>query len=181
MAVEQSSMTSGAGIEQFGQLLAKCQRPVFLYAMSLLHNAADAEEVLQETNVVLWQKFEQYRPGTDFVRWAYGIAYYEVLKVREKQSRRHRLFSDDFFARLAVEAQEPSELLEARRQALTGCLQKLAERDRTLILHRYQPSATTRSLAETLGRSLQGTRKSLHRIRSMLLHCVQRTLSREGC
>ena len=149
--------------------------------MSLLHHAADAEEVLQETNVVLWRKFEQYQPGTDFVRWACSVAHYEVLKLRERQSREKRLLlSDEFIATLTIESQKSLDELEERRQALAHCLKKLSQTDRELILRRYQPSATTHAVAKALGRSVQGTRKALHRIRTALLGCTRRTLAREG-
>ncbi len=167
-----------AKVERFAALLATCQRKVFLYAMGLVHNSADAEEVLQETNLVLWRKFDQYESGTDFAHWACRIAYYEVLKLREKKAREERLFSNEFIEALAVEAQRSLEASDTRREALSGCLDKLREKDRRLLMQRYQPSATTRSVAESLGRSVQGTRKSLHRIRMTLLGCIQRALAR---
>jgi RNA polymerase sigma-70 factor (ECF subfamily) len=144
----------------------------------LLHNAADAEEVLQETNLVLWRKFDQFQPGTEFDRWACRIAYYETLKFREK-TKKERFFSNDFIETLATETEASLEPLDRRRDALTGCLGKLKERDRQLILSRYQSRATTRGIAEALGRSVQGTRKSLHRIRTLLLACIERTLAAE--
>jgi RNA polymerase sigma-70 factor (ECF subfamily) len=72
----------------FAALLASCQRPVFLYATSLLRNTAAAEEALQQTRVVLWQKFDRYQPGTDFVRFACGVARNEALKIRAKRPAR---------------------------------------------------------------------------------------------
>ncbi len=171
--------TGGPKVERFAQLLAKCQRRVFLYALGLVHSAADAEEVLQQTNLVLWRKFDRYEPGTDFGRWACRIAYYEVLKFRERRGREERLFSSDFVERLAVESESAMGVWDARREALVRCLKKLTERDRQLVLGRYQENATTRSVAEALGRSIQGTRKSLHRIRMALLACIERTLAAE--
>ncbi len=168
---------SNAKVEQFAALLATCQRKVFLFVMGLLHHPADAEEVLQETNLVLWRKFDQYEQGTDFVAWACRIARFEVLKLREKKGRQERLFSSEFIEALAAEAENTLNQVDARREALAGCLQKLAERDRQLLMDRYRPGATTRSVAEALGRSVQGTRKSLHRIRTTLLECIQRTLA----
>lgn len=170
---------SGAKVEQFAKLLATCQRRVFLYAVRLLHNGADAEEVLQETNLVLWRKFDQFEPGTDFVRWACRVAHFEVLKLREKRPSRERLFSSDFVEAIAAESETSMDPLDDRREALTQCLQKLREGDRKLVLARYQPKATTRAVAESLQRSVQGTRKSLHRIRNTLLVCIQRTLTAE--
>lgn len=171
--------TGGPKVERFAQLLARCQRRVFLYALGLVHSAADAEEVLQQTNLVLWRKFDQYQPGTDFGRWACRIAYYEVLKFRERRAREERLFSNDFVETLAVESASAMDLWDARRDALAGCLKKLTERDRELVLRRYQENATTRGVAEALGRSIQGARKSLHRIRMALLACIERTLAAE--
>jgi RNA polymerase sigma-70 factor, ECF subfamily len=166
-------------IEAFTQLLATCQRRVFLYALSLLHNAADAEEVLQETNLVLWRKFDQYLPGTDFGRWACRIAQIEVLRFREKRSQAQRLFSQQFIEGLVEVAEQSLDQADDRRSALAHCLGKLRESDRALIARRYQPSATTESVAQAFGRSVQGTRKTLHRIRAALLECIERTLARE--
>jgi RNA polymerase sigma-70 factor (ECF subfamily) len=166
--------------EDFAALLPTCRKPVFLYAMSLLHNVADAEEALQETEVVLWRKFEQYQPGTDFVRWACGVAHFEAMKIRTSRAREARIFSDGFLEMLAAESQASSDFLEARREALARCLTKLSEGDRQLVLSRYESGATTRTVAAALGRSVQGTRKALHRIRKALLACVRRTLAKEG-
>jgi len=171
--------SAGSRAERFVRLLATCQRRVFLYALGLVHNAADAEEILQETNLVLWRKFDQYEPGTDFASWACRIAYFEVLKFRERQARQQRLFTSEFIESLAVDSQESLDDLDARRDALAACLEKLRNNDRQLVLRRYQERATTRGVAEALGRSVQGTRKSLHRIRMTLLACIERTLAAE--
>lgn len=167
-------------MEQFAQLLATCQRRTFLYLLGLLHSAADAEEVLQETNLILWRKFDQFQPGTCFDRWACRIAYFEAMKFRERKAQSDHLFSTEFVESLAAEAEKTWDLLDARRDALAHCLEKLKEKDRELVLHRYQEQATTRGVAETLGRGMQGTRKALHRIRAALLACIERTLAREG-
>lgn len=166
-------------VERFAQLLATCQRRVFLYALGFVYNATDAEEVLQETNLVLWRKFDQFKQGTDFGSWACRIAYYEVLKFRERRAREERIFSNEFIEAMATTVEDSMDLAESRRDALAKCLAKLTEPDRQLVTCRYQASATTRSVAETLGRSVQGTRKSLHRIRMTLLACIQRTLAAE--
>lgn len=166
-------------MDRFVQLLATCQRPVFLYALSLAHNPSDAEEILQETNLVLWRKFDQYEPGTDFIRWACRIAYFEVLKARQRRAGTEKYFSNEFIETLAVEADGMVDRLDSRRHALARCMNKLSERDRQLVTRRYQPGATTRSVADAVGRSVQGTRKALHRIRMALLGCIERTMAME--
>lgn len=176
--MEQRQDPSDPKVERFAQLLARCQRRVFLYLLGLLHNTADAEEALQETNLVLWRKFDEFEPGTHFDRWACRIAYFEAMKFREKKVP-ERLFSNEFVDALAVQADDQWLSVDDRRQALVRCLEKLSERDRRLITERYQQGGTTRGVASLLGRSLQGARKSLHRIRTALLGCIERTLAAE--
>ena len=71
--------------EEFMALYSGHQRRLYLYVMTLLPASVDAEDVLQETNLVLWRKFDQYLPGTNFFAWACQITRYEVLKYRERQ------------------------------------------------------------------------------------------------
>jgi len=166
-------------VEKFLELLAGCQRSVFVYAMSLLHDANDAEEVLQETNLVLWRKYDQYKPGTDFNAWACRIAHFEVMRIRQRRNREERLLSDNLLEMLATEYGRSTDVIEERRAALSRCLEKLRVEDRELVLQRYQPEGSTRRVAEALGRSVQGTRKSLRRIRRTLEKCVQRRVATE--
>jgi RNA polymerase sigma-70 factor (ECF subfamily) len=169
----------GSKVERFAQLLATCQRRVFLYLLGILHNPTDAEEALQETNLVLWRKFDEYQPGTNFDRWACRIGHFEAMKLREKRARAEQFFGNDFVELLAAEADRSLEVVEARHSALQRCLGKLSEQDRQLVQHRYREKATTQSAAEALGRSVQGTRRALHRIRMALLACIERTLATE--
>jgi len=178
--VEETTTSSQAErLEQFALSLAGCQRALFLYALGLLHNTADVEDVLQETNLVLWRKFDQYEPGTDFGKWARRVARYEVLKFREKRPRAERLFSNDFIEGLAVVAERGASLLDSRREALAECLGKLSESDRHLVSLRYEEHGKTAAVADALSRSTQAVRKSIHRIRAALLGCIERTLAAE--
>lgn len=175
----ETNKTQRDRMEQFARLLGSCQRQVFLFALGMLHNTADAEEVLQETNLVLWRKFDQYEPGTDFSKWARQIAYFEVLKFRERRRPNEIVLAAETVELLAAESQRQADLADMRRAALENCLQKLRDEDRRLLMLRYQEAGTTGQAAKLLGRSVQGVRKSLHRIRLALLGCVERTMAAE--
>jgi RNA polymerase sigma-70 factor (ECF subfamily) len=63
----------------FATLITASQRKLYAYIHSLLDNSAAAWDVLQETNVVLWQKQAEFRPGTKFDAWAFTVARFQVM------------------------------------------------------------------------------------------------------
>lgn len=162
--------------DEFVQLFTQNQRRLYLFALSQIPNPTEAEEVLQNTNLVIWSKYQQFRLGTNFFAWACQIARFEVLKYRERHYREKVSFSDEFVQWVADEAETESDSLEIRRNALNQCLNKLRSRDRELIQMRYAPGESGKSVAEFLGRPSNSVYQSLSRIRRTLTECVNRRL-----
>ena len=163
--------------DEFVQLFTRHQRRLYLFILSQLAGTQDAEEVLQETNLVIWAKYHQFDITTNFFAWAAQIATYEVLKFRQRRQREKLRFSDEFVQTVAAEVLERSDELELRRKALEQCLQKLRSGDRALIQRRYQPGERGKHVAEDLGRPANSVYQSLGRIRRSLLECINRTLA----
>lgn len=155
------------------------QRQIYAYIRTLLVNPADADDVWQNTNLVLWKKFDTYEQGTNFRAWAYRIAHFEVLNHRAKAGRSGPQFSEGFLDQIAGEVEKQSDQLEARLGALRVCLGTLSERDRDLIERRYEKDATGDSVADAVGRSRRAVYKSVTRIRRSLLDCVRARLQEE--
>jgi RNA polymerase sigma-70 factor, ECF subfamily len=168
--------------EQFASLLTRNQRRLYLFILALLPNPVDAEELLQETSIVLWRKFDQFQSGTDFLAWACQVARYEVLKFYQRRQRApawHQI-PDDVLHELAKSSLQCLDEFEARRAALAGCLERLSRRDRDLIERRWRPGATIGQIAAELGRPLWGLYKVYQRIHRDLFDCIERTLVRES-
>ncbi len=164
---------------EFVQLFTHHQRRLFLYILSQIANPVEAEEVLQETNVVIWRKYSRFEPGTNFLAWVSQIANFEVMKYRTRRRREKLVFSDDFLQAVAQTSLERSEELESRRAALAECLKKLRPKDRELIQQRYAPGERGIHLAEQIGRPVNSVYQSLGRIRRALLECIERRMMRE--
>ena len=165
---------------EFIQLFTRVQRSVFLYILSLVPRPVDAEEILQETNLVIWTKSQQFQPGTNFRAWACQIAYFEVLKYRERKQREKLHFNPELMELIAAESLQQAELMDRRRQALADCLLKLRESDRALIQTRYSPDGEGPGIADRLGRPINSIYQSLSRIRKTLLECINRRLAAEA-
>jgi RNA polymerase sigma-70 factor (ECF subfamily) len=166
--------------DEFVQLFTKWQRRLFLFILAQSPNPVDAEEILQETNLVIWRKSHTFREGTNFYAWGCRIAVLEVLKFRDRRRRYASLLSDAFVETIAREAEDNVEALEERRHALLTCLGRLAPSDRELIRQRYATGATGKSVAAQLARPANSVYQSLSRIRRTLMECITRRLAAEG-
>lgn len=167
---------SGPGPE-FVQEFTRNQRRLYLYILAQTGRPTDAEEILQETNLVVWRKSSQFEPGTSFFAWSSRVAMFEVLKHRERRARDKLRFSPEFVEAIAEDALEESEKWEERRKALSICMGKLRPQDRELIRRRYAPGENGKSVAEDLGRPINAVYQSLGRIRRVLMDCVNRQIS----
>jgi RNA polymerase sigma-70 factor, ECF subfamily len=177
--VDESNDTSRPGCStDFLQLLLACQPKLRSFIFAMVPHWHDADEIYQETSLVLWEKFTQFRPGTDFHAWACQIARNKVMNFRNRRASTERIFSDAFLETIAQERLGRTDWDE-RRAALAVCREKLRPRERDLLDRCYQTSATTKQVAEALGRPVDTLYKSLKRIRETLYLCVQKTLARE--
>ncbi|MBN1394973.1 MAG: sigma-70 family RNA polymerase sigma factor [Pirellulales bacterium] len=162
---------------EFTRLFTVNQRAIYLYIRSLVANGADVDELWQETNLVLWQRFADYRPGTNFLAWARRIAYNKVLNYRTRR-RPPLQFSDDFFQKLAASDRVFDQHLPWL-DALKRCAEKLTPTDRELIELRYSPNADCNMVAKALRRPIRSVYKAVGRIRSLLLECIRREIAKE--
>jgi RNA polymerase sigma-70 factor (ECF subfamily) len=165
---------------EFVELYSRHYPRLQFYIMALLPTANDAADVLQETSLVLWRKFDSFQSGTNFFAWACKIARLQALKHRERQGRSGQVFELSVLEKLAEEASREESGYAVPLVALENCIKKLSETDRSLIRKRYQPGASVNQIARDIGRSANSISKSLGRIRRALLVCVERALLQEG-
>jgi len=172
-------MTDDAHSEQCIRLITEHQSRLFGYLVTLLGNVHDARDVLQETNLVVWRKFEDYEPGTDFGAWARKCAYFQALAYLRDKKRDQHLFDEELLEKLADDPQPPAGP-EERELALRDCLAKLPDDQRQLIAKRYTMGDAVRELAAQAGRSEGSIKMKLMRIRQVLLKCVESKLAEQG-
>lgn len=167
--------------EEFLRLFAQAQRRIHAYILALVYDANTAADLLQEVNIVLWRKFDQYESGTNFFAWAREIARLAVLRYRQVNAGRIVMLDPQVLDELADRFADatPQQVEDRRRQALDQCLEKLADADRELILARYRPGASVTAMAERAERTVNSVSQSLSRIRRVLAECVERTLHAE--
>jgi len=166
--------------DSFVELMTRSQLRLRSFILTLLRDSLAADDVFQETSLVLWRKRQDFDYSKDFFRWACGVALLEVLQYRRKANADRMLFDEELIHALAVDYVDHVEDWDHQRSALRGCMQKLNSRDRWLLDARYLSGLKTAQIAEQLGRPLSTVYSSLSRIREALLRCVQSTIAQEA-
>lgn len=174
-----AASSSADATEQFLKLFLENERHLYAFIVCILPSLADADDVLQETSLILWKKINEFQPGTDFLAWACRIAQYRVLQFYEKQGRSRLHFDEQALEAIAAETIDRGPVLEARHQALARCLETLKQRDLDLLQRRYTDDSTPQQIATQVGRSIDAVYKALSRIHDSLMQCIQRKLARE--
>ncbi len=168
---------------EFVSLLTDYQETIRSYIISQLPGSPDVRDVLQEVNIVLWERMKDFELGTNFGAWACTIAYYKILDHRKKLKRNGFLiFNEELCRSLAAESEdrEPA-ALEARRRALQICLGRLSPENRGFLDARYASArGEMDQVAVETGRSRASLRVTLSRLRSFLRRCIDQTLAEEG-
>lgn len=164
-------------VEEFVRLLGQNQRRLFLYVMNLVPNQVEAEEIIQNANLVMWREFGQFELGTNFTAWACKVAFHQVLAWRKKRQRDRLEFSDAFLEAVAEETAQALDQLDQRAQLLAGCIDQLPEAQRQLIQLRYREGQDVNAIARRVEKSVDAVYRTLSRIRQALYHCVNQKLA----
>ena len=133
---------------------------------------------MQGVALVLWAKFEQFREDGDFRSWAMGVARYEVLTWLRDRGRDRLVLAGDVAEMIAEETAIDVAQLEQQRVALQSCLEKLTPKNRSLLLESYGSELMIQEVAASSGRSIAAFYQWLHRMRRLLLDCVQHEVAR---
>ena len=167
---------------EFVSLMVQHQRTLLAFILGLMPVRADAEEILQRTNVILWKKRDDFELGTSFRSWAFTVARWETRAFVREKGRKSWLVYDDEVASLLADrlASVPVPGLGERAVALRRCLSGLSPEHRALIVARYQEGLSFGECAERFDRSEGGLRVTLHRLKTTLRRCIVKRMGKSS-
>jgi len=168
-------------LREFVRELTEHQAALRAFVGYLMNGAAEAADLTQEVNLLLWEKRDHYELGTNFRAWAFTTARYVVLGYQRRLRRDGLLlFDSDLIECLAEEWQAQADEHERKLAALHCCLEKVPDADLALLRARYSGHGKVERLADETERSGGGLRVRLFRLRAALKQCVKRELEAEG-
>ena len=165
----------------FLQYFVRHQQEIYAYILTLVPNRHDADDLFQEALTVMWHKFDQFEPGTNFVAWAIQIARFLILDYRRrKASDRQVQLCDEALEALAQGMPAVQDRMAERLEVLRQCLSHLDDRAKRLVKMRYERNTPLRDMATALELSIRQVQRTLASINGILLRCMRRGLSMGG-
>lgn len=159
--------------KEFLQLYTGNQSRLYAFIVSLTGNPKQAADVLQDTNLVLWEKSGEYQPGTNFMAWAFRIARFQVMASRKKIARDKLVFSTEATEIIANTFEAYDEAGQDRITDLQRCIEKLPPNSKRLIELKYGQSWAIDKIANEVERSYKAVTQALHRARLALMRCME--------
>ena len=176
---DHSTGDKAAAQQRFLSLFLRSEREVFRYVAAMVPNVADAEDIVQQTALALWEKFDAYDPAQPFTPWACRFALNKARQWIERRQRWQALLAEGLAEELARRRDELRPELERRLVHLEGCLGKLPEEQRVLVEGYYYRRQGIETLAGESKRTVEATYKMLQRVRHALQGCVENAAQRE--
>jgi RNA polymerase sigma-70 factor (ECF subfamily) len=171
--IKEQNDSEDARYEVFVQRFAHHEPDLRRFIRSLLPTWTAVDEVVQQSAIVIWRKFDQYDPDTNFMKWACVIARFEALAYRRKMARDRLVFREDILELMADEGTEEIDSRQAEHEALESCLREMPEKQRRLLTLAYTPGVKVAELAKEAGSTAAAFYMRLSRLRRGLAKCVE--------
>jgi len=163
---------------EYLQLVTRHQASIYGYLRTIAPGAP-LEDILQEVNIVLWNRAADFELGTNFKAFAFRIAHLKALEALRAAKRREWLvFDSDLLDSISQRQEETSN--DDSQAALRECLGSLDEDERKLLHQRYTARQTVRDIARADGRTEGALQQVFFRLRNHLRACIEQRLAMEG-
>jgi len=159
--------------DDFVEMMTEYQGRLYGYIFSLTGNPNSSNDILQETNMVLWRKSSEFEIGTNFKAWSFRIANFQVMAYQQKKYRDRHVYDDTLFEDMTKEAEEIDEFYESRLKALELCMEALGDDDREILEQRYGQNRQVQDLAKDMNRKANSLTQTILRLRKKLLACIK--------
>ena len=140
------------------------------YALRRVERPDDAADVVAETFLVAWRRFDDVPPGDEARLWLYGVARRTLANQRRGDQRRTALgqrLGERLGRELATHVPDHADAV-AERATMSAALERLADRDREALELSVWEGLGSREIAQVLGLSDVAVRSRLSRARSRM-------------
>lgn len=146
---------------EFEALYKTYWQKIFRLCMGYVNDYDIAQDIAQETFIIVWQKLDTFRNESSIGTWIFRIASNNCLRQIEKEKRFPK-------SELPIHLTEEKQYsLEPQIQFLYKCIAELPETDRIIISLELE-DVKQAEISSIVGLSEANTRVRIHRIKEKL-------------
>lgn len=135
-------------------------------------------DIVQEINILLWEKRANFELETNFKAWAFTVARYVIMNNQKRFRREGRLtFSSEVVEVLADQFEELDSDPDERMGALRECMSRLREEHQRLLLDCHAERGSIERVAVDRGQPAVTIRSILLRLRGRLRKCIHERMA----
>jgi RNA polymerase sigma-70 factor (ECF subfamily) len=176
-AEEEAAQPTPEQVALVQKLFLKHSLEVRGYLLVFASDPGDVDDLLHSSFLCVVAKAAHFQPGTSFVAWARAIARIELLRLASDRRRAPQFVSPEVIDLLSSDVPQFADDDEFR-EAMTGCLDRLAPRARQAVDLRYQQSLMPAEIARRMEVTVASVKVTLCRAKAAIQECVERKLRR---
>lgn len=165
--------------ESFLKLFRANEKQIFRFILTLLPNYSAAEDVMQDTMLVMWKKYDQYSPNTNFSAWGRQIGRFAVFQYQRNAKSGFVCFDSNAMEKIIANDANQREKEGLYSEALEECIKLLERKNRKIISLRYVDNMKISDIAAKLEKTMNATYQMMFRIHRSLLQCIERRSTRK--
>jgi RNA polymerase sigma-70 factor (ECF subfamily) len=157
--------------EAFTRLYLLYSGQIYGFALQLTKSVADAEDILQETFIRLWDNSSKLSPDTSFKSYLFKITYHLAIDYFRKQINSvdfHRFIESDFYQLATENNIEQQITLEEYRKQIAASVAKLTPRQQEIFHLSREEELSAKEISERLGISEKTVNNQLSLILAIL-------------
>lgn len=175
-------------LRAFDRLYREHVDRMFRLAQRLCGHADDARDLVQETFLNAYRRFNQFRGDAQVSTWLYTIASRACLRMRRRRkgAPARELSLDEFIPtpdgelrlQIPIQGLTPEEALEKKelKRALNSAIQRLPPKYRLVLVLRDMEGLSAKEVGQVMGLNERAVKSRLHRARLF----VRKELSARG-
>ena len=166
--------------EAFEHLFSRYSPRIYRQAMHLLGNEAEAEEIMQEVFLTLYEKASTFRGDAAISTWLYRLTANAAISRLRRRTRRQEVLVDDYLPQFQEDGHhaqsvvdwsmdlEQSLVRDEACQLLRQAIDELRPLDKAVVVLSDLEELPQRETSEILGLSVSAVKARLHRARLFL-------------
>jgi RNA polymerase sigma-70 factor (family 1) len=141
-------------VEAFDLIYEKYSGKLYAFGLKYLRSTAESEELVQSVFLKLWENYKKLDKELSFKSYLFTIAYNDICKLFRKRNYLQEFISETLYENSQSSSETEDDIdYQSVLERLQQIVEKLPERQKTIILKSRMEDKSTKEIAREVGLS----------------------------